>query len=564
MSLTSIRAKLVAAFLVACFGTLVAGATGLYFVLSIGAKAHRAVVELAPQGDAAMEMKLSATRGHLKLEEILSGDTGENVDEVWALLDESAWYVNAVLKGGENDEGVFLPSANPKVIDALNKATTTLATFRKMGETRYGAMVAGTQSGAGSEADQLFDQAFDSFLEATDLAEEIIHDEMDGATASITTTEALATVLMSVIAVAAVLGTFIAATVIGRQVAGRVVGLSTAMEGVAGGSLKTVVPHTESQDEVGVMARSLLRLRDSLIQSERLRTEQDAQDERIKRRQEQLEQAVGEFDSGVGRVMTALREVAKTMADAVTNLNREAQAVNTVSDEAGQATMEASSNVDSVAAAIEELSASVAEISSQASRSSTAASEASAEAQSANQRVSGLLEAAEAIGEVVTLITDIASQTNLLALNATIEAARAGEMGKGFAVVANEVKNLANQTQRATDEIRGQVEAMQSATQESVASIRSISQSVSTMESMATSIASAVEEQGAAATGIARNAEQAAAATSQVSSSIERVHESARATGTASGSMDTATQRLRQEMDGLTSLVEGFLDKVRL
>jgi methyl-accepting chemotaxis protein len=335
------------------------------------------------------------------------------------------------------------------------------------------------------------------------------------------------------------------------------------MEGIARGALGTNVPHTDSGDEVGTMAQSLLKLREGLSSAERLRATQKAQEDKAKERQKNLEDAVAAFDQGVGRVMSTLRSVAETMTSAVKKLEQEARAVNTVSDEAGQATHEASVNVESVAAAIEELSASVAEISSQASRSSTAASEASQEARGANERVSGLLRAADAIGEIMNLITDIAEQTNLLALNATIEAARAGDAGKGFAVVANEVKSLANQTQRATEDIRGQVEAMQGATRESVESIRSISQSVETMESMATSIASAVEEQGAAATGIARNAEQAASATTQVAGAMARVHDSATATEAASTSLGRAAEHLRQEMNNLTSLVEGFLSKVR-
>jgi methyl-accepting chemotaxis protein len=563
MTLSSIRGQLLAAFLVACAGTVIASAAGLYLVVDTAERAHHAAVELAPLGDAAMEMKLSATEAHLKLEEILSGDTGEDVNKVRALLDETTWYLNAILSGGRNDEGLFVATENKAVIDHLTQARAELATFREMGEARYEAMMAGTASQAGSEADQRFDAAFDAFLEATDAAEEVIHDDMDVATDAIQAAETRAVMLMVAIAAVAVIASLIAAGAIGRRVSGRIVALSESMEGIARGALGTNVPHTDSGDEVGTMAQSLLKLREGLSSAERLRATQKAQEDKAKERQKNLEDAVAAFDQGVGRVMSTLRSVAETMTSAVKKLEQEARAVNTVSDEAGQATHEASVNVESVAAAIEELSASVAEISSQASRSSTAASEASQEARGANERVSGLLRAADAIGEIMNLITDIAEQTNLLALNATIEAARAGDAGKGFAVVANEVKSLANQTQRATEDIRGQVEAMQGATRESVESIRSISQSVETMESMATSIASAVEEQGAAATGIARNAEQAASATTQVAGAMARVHDSATATEAASTSLGRAAEHLRQEMNNLTSLVEGFLSKVR-
>jgi methyl-accepting chemotaxis protein len=239
-----------------------------------------------------MEMKLSATRGHLLLEEILSGDTSEKVEDVWALLDESAWYVDAVLKGGKNDEGVFQASTNPQVIESLNKAKGFLETFRGLGEKRYAAMMSGTKSGAGSQADEQFDQSFELYLQAADTAEEIIHDEMDVATADISTAETEAFILMSLIAIASLVGTVVTATLIGRQISGRVVGLSKSMEGVAGGSLAATVPHTDGQDEVGTMARSLLKLRDSLAEAERQRRTQDALEEKNKLRQEQLEQAV--------------------------------------------------------------------------------------------------------------------------------------------------------------------------------------------------------------------------------------------------------------------------------
>ena len=231
----------------------------------------------------------------------------------------------------------------------------------------------------------------------------------------------------------------------------------------------------------------------------------------------------------------------------------------TVSD----ASARAAHNVETVAAASEELTASIAEISRQVAASATMARNTAEEAYQANATLETLVAAAQKIGEVVSLINDIASQTNLLALNATIEAARAGEAGKGFAVVANEVKGLANQTARATDEIGAQVRQMQEVTRESVAAIQRVIAVIGDIDTNAAAISAAVEEQGAATREISRNVHEAATSTVQVTSSIGSVSAAADNTGRTSAEMLEGMRKLSLEAVSLERSVDLFLKKMR-
>ena len=196
-------------------------------------------------------------------------------------------------------------------------------------------------------------------------------------------------------------------------------------------------------------------------------------------------------------------------------------------------------------------------------QSATVAAGAVEEANRADGMIQSLVQAAQKIGEVVELITSIADQTNLLALNATIEAARAGDAGKGFAVVAAEVKNLANQTAKATEEIGSQIGGIQTATKDSVAAIKSIGKVIGEINQISSAIAAAVEEQGAATKEIARNVEQASAGTKDVSSNIAGVTQAASETGQASGQIHQAAQELSQQSSALKDVVEKFLADVR-
>ena len=224
---------------------------------------------------------------------------------------------------------------------------------------------------------------------------------------------------------------------------------------------------------------------------------------------------------------------------------------------------QASVNVQTVASATEELSASIGEISRQVTESTRIASGAVEEANRTNGTVAGLQEAAQKIGEVVQLINNIASQTNLLALNATIEAARAGDAGKGFAVVASEVKNLANQTAKATEDIQNQVGQMQSVTGHTVEAIRSITGTITRMSEIATAIASAVEEQGAATQEISRNVQEASRGTAEVSGSIQGVVAIARDTGGGAGETLAAANSLGTAAENLSVEVDRFIGTIR-
>jgi len=231
--------------------------------------------------------------------------------------------------------------------------------------------------------------------------------------------------------------------------------------------------------------------------------------------------------------------------------------------EVAGAAEQASINVQTVASASEELSASIAEISRQVGTSSEIATGAVRQADATNKTVNGLVEAAQRIGEVVSLINNIASQTNLLALNATIEAARAGEAGKGFAVVASEVKSLANQTGKATEEIAAQINAMQDAARQSADAIKSVGTTINRISEIVTLVAAAVDEQAAATQEITRNIQEASTGTQSVTRIIGDVTRASTETGSLSAEVLGASSQLHRQADVMNNRVDAFLTRIR-
>ncbi|MWV21875.1 HAMP domain-containing protein [Methylobacterium sp. 2A] len=333
---------------------------------------------------------------------------------------------------------------------------------------------------------------------------------------------------------------------------------------LAEGDETVAVPHTGRRDEIGAMAAAVQVFKDNLIRSRALERDtalarQDAETQRrhaVHAMAESFEAAVGGVLARVSDAASGLRADAEAMSRTATHTAERSATVAGAAQEAAQ-------HVGTVAAAAEELGASVQEISRQVDGSADLARGAVVQAGETANLVHELSSAAGRIGDVVRLITDIAGQTNLLALNATIEAARAGAAGKGFAVVAAEVKQLADQTARATGEIAGQVGRIQGATGQTVGAIDGIAARIREIDGVATSIAAAVEQQGAATREIARNVAEAAAGTGAVTGTIDAVAQAADETGTAATRMLASAASLSEQSAELRREIDTFLATVR-
>lgn len=369
---------------------------------------------------------------------------------------------------------------------------------------------------------------------------------------------------LAVGAIGAVLIAGLIAAWLGRSMAQPILSLEGAMRAITSGRHDVAVPGAARRDEIGSMARAVEVFKDSLVETGRLRAAQEEQ--RVtseKERRSTVLALAARFETGVGSVVNAVGSAATELRSTAETMARTAEEATQQTTTVADASEEASANAQAVAAAIEELNASINEIAQQVNESAQVAGRAAEQANETNAEVQGLALAAQKIGDVVKLISEIAAQTNLLALNATIEAARAGDAGRGFAVVASEVKALASQTSKATEEISAQVGAIQSATRTSVEAIDGITRTISKVNEIASTIASAVEEQGAATREIAHNVSQAAKGTGEVSANIVGVRDAARETGVAADQVVASAAELSQNGEALKAQVDAFLREVR-
>jgi methyl-accepting chemotaxis protein len=367
---------------------------------------------------------------------------------------------------------------------------------------------------------------------------------------------------MSALAALAVMLAAAGAILINRSVARPLANITGVTEKIAAGETGVSIPYGDRNDEIGALSRSIGVFKNAMRHNEELnRTVVDDASTRTLR-QEQMSGEIARFSADVEMTLSDLGRISDQMLAASTQLAAAANDASSKTARAEAASSEASSNVSDIASAADELSASVNEIDRQVAQSNAIASKAVREAGRTNLAVKELDEAAARIGDVVKLITDIAEQTNLLALNATIEAARAGDAGRGFAVVAGEVKALAGQTSRATEEIGAQIAGMQRATVRSIEAITEIEHTIREIGNISGAIAAAVTEQGAATSEIARSVETAARRTVETAAEVNLVGSATEDTRASAAAVKVVADDLGHVAGRIRGQVDQFFERL--
>ncbi|MDB5502424.1 MAG: chemotaxis protein [Tardiphaga sp.] len=366
--------------------------------------------------------------------------------------------------------------------------------------------------------------------------------------------------------VSAIVSVVICGGIIGvaRGVIRPIMGMTGVMQRLADGDLEVAVPSLGRKDEVGAMARTVQVFKENALRVRVMEADQAS----LKRKSEEdrkaaMRQVADGFDQAIGQIVQTVSTASSEIESAAGSLTKTAEVTHSLSARVAAASAQSSANAQSAAAASEEMASSVSEIGRQVQESHKISRAAVHQAEQTNARIAELSQSANRIGEVVKLIGAVAEQTNLLALNATIEAARAGEAGRGFAVVASEVKALAAQTAKATEEISEQIAQMQSATNASVTAIREIGTTIGQISEISNAIAAAVEEQGAATQEISRSVQQTAEGANEVASSIADVSRGASDTGAASEQVHGLACSLMSESNHLQDEVQKFLAAIR-
>ena len=411
------------------------------------------------------------------------------------------------------------------------------------------ALVNGAMREAGDAMEALASKAKDSNVAAQGVIEQKTRAVTDNGSMLVTMLGASAVVIGAVLA-----------WLIGRGVSRPVIRMTDAMHALAKGELQVEIPALDRKDEIGRMAQAMLIFRGNAQEARRLEGEAERVRAAKDRRQAAMDQHTQDFGTSASGVMGTLVGSAENMRKTATEMTQAAQRTRDTAAETAQNAATSAQNLAAVAAAAEQMSASIHEISEQVTRVTHAARDAVDRATVTDTKVGGMASAAERVGDVIRLISDIAGQTNLLALNATIEAARAGEAGKGFAVVAGEVKALAAQTAKATDEISTQIAAIRGATGEAVEAVQEVRSAIAQVNEVAAAISAAVEEQSATTREIAASVQTVTTVTQASTQAMQDVSSVSDDTEAASQSVLNHADEVGRTADVLRSELTMFLE----
>lgn len=371
-------------------------------------------------------------------------------------------------------------------------------------------------------------------------------------------------VLLVSAAIATILGMGISLLLANRGIARPIVSITNAMHSMAAGNLDVMLPDANRRDEIGAMIGAVTSFRNDLAERHRLQREAEQRNsEMAGERRRMMEEVAANFERQVGELVSSMSIAATDMQSTAIAMSGSAGETRDAAGDLSQAAGQTTDNVQTVAGATEELATSAREIGDRIATASRLAAEAVGQVERTDHDVQTLASGSQTIGDIVRLIRGIAEQTNLLALNATIEAARAGESGKGFAVVAQEVKTLANQTARATEEISAQIDQLQAATNNAVGNIKGIGDAIKRMHTASNEVAAAAEEQQAATQEIARSISEVASGTNGVVHRVETVYRNAAETGTGADKMQATSRMLADNANRLKDQFKALLDGIR-